>query len=119
MPLYELWQTASFGELVFAALHCTGGDVLIGTSSIVLGLLVVGEDRWPDAGYRSVFSIALTLGFSYTVFSEWLNIEVRQAWAYSELMPIIPILNMGLSPALQWILIPLLAYRMALGSRAN
>ncbi len=117
LPLYELWRTASYGELAFAAIHCTGGDILIGTSSIVAALLIVGEERWPVAGHRSVFFLTLLIGFSYTVFSEWLNIEVRQAWAYSELMPVIPVINMGLSPALQWVLIPMLAYRLALGVR--
>ncbi len=117
LPLYEFWQTASPRELAFAALHCTGGDILIGSSSIMIALLVVGENRWPARGHRRVFYLTLLIGFFYTVFSEWLNIEVRQAWAYSELMPVIPVLNMGLSPALQWVLIPALAYRLALGRR--
>src|SRR3546814_11930886 len=29
MPLYTLWETGSPSEIAFAALHCTGGDILI------------------------------------------------------------------------------------------
>ena len=29
MPLYTLWSTDTVGEIVFAAVHCTGGDILI------------------------------------------------------------------------------------------
>jgi hypothetical protein len=43
---------------------------------------------------------------AYTIFSEWLNIVVRETWAYSDLMPVIPIIDAGLSPVAQWVLIP-------------
>ena len=49
-----------------------------------------------------------------TVFSEWLNIEVRQAWAYRDAMPVIPVLGAGLSPVLQWIIVPLAGFWWAL-----
>lgn len=110
LPLYTLWNTASSEEIVFAAVHCTGGDILIGTSALLLALFVVGNDKWPIERSKRVFWLTLVLGFSYTVFSEWLNIEVRQAWAYNDAMPVIPVLNMGLSPALQWVLIPSISY---------
>ena len=46
-------------------------------------------------------------GVSYTMFSEWLNIVVRKSWAYSELVPMIPGIDAGLSPLAQWVVIPL------------
>lgn len=110
MPLYELWRTATSSEIAFAAVHCTGGDVLIASSSLLLALVLVGHPNRPTNRARSVLIVTLLLGFLYTAFSEWLNIEIRQAWAYSDLMPVIPLLNMGLSPALQWIVVPWTAY---------
>ena len=106
MPLYELWQTGTWSEIAFAVLHCTGGDVLIALSSILLALLLVGHSNWPTNSASRVLIVTILLGFSYTAFSEWLNIEIRQSWAYNDLMPVIPLLNMGLSPALQWIVVP-------------
>ena len=110
MPLYELWRTGTSAEIAFAAIHCTGGDVLIALSSLLLALLLVGHSRWPVNGASRVLILSLLIGFSYTAFSEWLNIEIRQSWAYNDLMPVIPMLNMGLSPALQWIITPWTAY---------
>jgi len=45
MPLYTLWETGTAGEIVFAAIHCTGGDVLIALSAVVAALLVLGTGR--------------------------------------------------------------------------
>ena len=44
------------------------------------------------------------------MFSEWLNTEIRGSWAYSELMPVVPVLDAGLSPLAQWIVIPIAAF---------
>lgn len=110
MPLYTLWETGSRGEIVFAAVHCTGGDILIATSALLAALLLLGSRQWPEAGYRRVVLAAVLIGLGYTMFSEWLNIEVREAWAYRDLMPVIPVVGAGLSPAAQWIVLPILAF---------
>ena len=47
----------------------------------------------------------------YTIFSEWLNIVIRKSWAYSDLMPVVPVISIGLSPLVQWIIVPGLAMR--------
>lgn len=69
-----------------------------------------GGSSWPGKNRKVAMLAAVTVGVGYTVFSEWLNIVVRQAWAYSDIMPVIPVLNVGLSPLLQWIVIPIIAY---------
>jgi hypothetical protein len=53
----------------------------------------------------------LAFGLGYTVVSEWLNIVVRRSWAYSSLMPVVSLFGfgIGLSPLLQWIVVPTLA----------
>lgn len=117
MPLYTLWETASPGEIVFAALHCTGGDILIATSALLAALFLLGSGQWPAAGYRRVGLAAIALGLAYTVFSEWLNIEVREAWGYRDLMPVIPLIGAGLSPVAQWIVLPVLALWWAAPSK--
>ena len=114
LPLYTIWQEGTVRDLAIAVLHCTAGDVLIATASIVAGLLVTGYG-WPDRldAYRRVALAAIAIGVTYTVFSEWLNIVVRRSWAYSELMPVIPLVGLGLSPALEWIVIPLAGFWFA------
>ncbi len=109
MPLYTLWENGTPREIAFAALHCTGGDVLIAASALLAALIVFGSSQWPEANYRLVGLATVLTGLGYTVFSEWLNIEVREAWAYSDLMPVIPVIGAGLSPILQWIVLPIIA----------
>ena len=110
MPLYTLWETGTPSEIVFAALHCTGGDILITTSALLAALFLLGSSQWPDVGYRRVGIATTLIGLGYTVFSEWLNIEVREAWDCRDLMPVIPVIDAGLSPIAQWIVLPIIAF---------
>ena len=115
MPFYTIWSTGTWKDIVFAALHCTGGDILIALSSLTIALLSVGNGAWPDERFWPVAALTIALGVSYTVFSEWLNVVVRSAWAYSDLMPVLPLFGfkVGLFPLLQWIVLPLLAFGCA------
>ncbi len=113
LPLYTIWETGSTSDLIFAAAHCTGGDVLIALSSLTLALFLAGEQGWPGRGYSKVAALTIVFGLSYTIFSEWLNIEIRESWAYRDLMPVIPVIDAGLSPVMQWIVIPLAGFRWA------
>lgn len=117
MPLYTLWETGSTGDIVFAALHCTGGDVLIALSALTIALVFLGTNRWPEHGYKRVALVSIVIGFSYMLFSEWLNIEIRETWAYREMMPVIPVIDAGLSPIAQWTVLPAVAFWWAQQSK--
>jgi hypothetical protein len=108
LPLYTIWQTGSLREQAFAAFHCTLGDLLIAMSSLVLALVTVGDGFWPARRAWQVAALTILFGVGYTIYSEWLNISVRAAWAYSEWMPVITIgkLQIGISPLLQWTVLP-------------
>lgn len=106
LPLYTIWKSGTVGEIAFAVVHCTGGDVLIGTASLLGALLLFGRPGWPNERYAVVASMTVGAGVTYTIFSEWLNTKVRGSWAYSELMPVLPVLDVGFSPLAQWIVIP-------------
>jgi len=108
LPLYTIWTDGNFQQQAFAVLHCTGGDLLIATSALVIALLVVGDKRWPSARFFPVLGITVASGLAYTIFSEWLNVVVRSSWPYSAAMPVVPIfgIGVGLSPILQWLVVP-------------
>ena len=113
LPLYMLWHDASAAQIIFAVLHCTAGDVLIGTAALVEALVVLGKETWPSEQHFAVLISVVVLGASYTVISEYLNTVVRGSWAYTELMPRLPWIGTGVSPLLQWTLVPTLALTLA------
>ena len=108
LPLYTLWRTGTPGEIAFALIHCTGGDVLITTMTLAAAVALARRFRWPPFGRRMVFT-AIVLGTAYTIFSEWLNVAIRGTWSYTVAMPVLPWLGTGLTPLLQWLSVPGLA----------
>ena len=114
IPLYTIWLDGSWSEIAFAVVHCTGGDLLIAMSTLLLSLFIVGGQVWPATRAGAVLILAVVLGVSYTVFSEWLNIVIRAAWAYRDIMPVVPVLDAGLTPLLQWMVVPSVAYFLAI-----
>jgi hypothetical protein len=118
LPLYTIWYEDPPGKVAFAAIHCTGGDVMITSASLLGALLLFGNRRWPEERYIAVATPAILAGVAYTIFSEWHNTEVRNSWAYSSLMPTLPGLGTGLSPLLQWFVIPIAAFWWARPHRA-
>ena len=75
---------------------------------------------WPSAIQLVLFlavGVALTVGFEYY----YTNISLR--WTYSELMPLVPPFGTGLSPLMQWIVVPLLvvwfARRQMMGAKLD
>ncbi len=108
LPLYTRWNESPPVAIAFSVVHCTLGDVLIATISLIAALILFGEKNWPLDRYWRVALMAGAMGVIYTVFSEWNNTVVTRTWAYSSLMP--TLWGIGLSPILQWLLIPALAF---------
>ena len=114
LPLYTIWYKAAWANIAYAVVHCTAGEVLIGLFALFMMLIVTRAG--PIGAWRTVHVAAgmTALSVSYTVFSEWMNTVVHANWAYSSLMPLMPVLGTGLSPLLQWVIVPSLALYVAL-----
>jgi len=91
---------------------CTLGDLVIAACALTLALLLVGAPDWPRDRFWPVAILTVAFGLAYTAFSEWRNVVARASWAYSDWMPVIPIagLSIGVSPLLQWIVVPAAAF---------
>ena len=109
VPLYTIWREGTPGQIVFAVVHCTGGDVMIAAASLVPALLIVGWRSWLEGRIAPFAAIVVAVGVGYTIFSEWWNVEVLRSWTYTDLMPRLPWLGTGLSPLLQWLVVPFAA----------
>jgi len=112
LPLYDVWER-EWQHRAFAVVHCTAGDVLIGLCALMLALIATRAGRPETWRIRRVTLVVIVISLTYTIFSEWLNTVWRESWAYSALMPVVPILGTGLSPLAQWIVIPAAALRLS------
>jgi hypothetical protein len=115
LPLYTLWSKGTLKQQAFAVVHCTLGDAMIAGLSLLLALALFASTTWPRPSTAVVYIASLASGVGYTIYSEWLNINVRGNWAYSDLMPVVPIIGTGLTPLLQWVIVPTLALWVAIG----
>ena len=115
LPLYTIWWEGTAEEIVFAALHCTAGDIVIATMSLIGAIILVGGQRWPQSRFGAVAWVAVGAGLCYTVFSEWLNTEIRGSWAYADAMPQLPVIGSGVAPLAQWLILPVLGLWRAAG----
>ncbi len=121
LPLYTIGQDGTLDEQVTAVFHCTGGDVLIATITLLAAVALVGRREWPRSPttFWRVAALTVGLGVTYTIFSEWFNIGIRASWAYSDLMPVVPPFGTGVSPLLQWIVIPIAGFLLMQRTRAR
>lgn len=115
LPFYTIWHTGTLWQQAFAVVHCVAGDLLIAATALGVALITVGHRDWPSVSFTRVAVVATAIGLGYTVFSEQLNVSARHTWAYSELMPLVSLggLSIGLSPLLQWSIIPVLSLVLA------
>lgn len=105
-PLYTVWHQNDWGYILYGLAHCTLGDLLILLSIYELVALLNRNRYWVE---RNVLfnGIIFTLGgVGYTIYSEITNVRIKGTWGYTDLMPIVPIVEIGGMPFLQWLLIP-------------
>lgn len=110
---WELLQTPLFGHLAQAP-HWQGvkfcsaaalGDAVLTVVAYWCAAALDGRD-WIRRLPRRAIAVYLLAGVVATVALEWLNTSVLDRWEYGAAMPTLPLLGTGLSPLLQWIVLP-------------
>ena len=109
LPLYTVWAAPRWESIAFAVAHCTMGDAMIGTAALLFALALSRAGHPADWPRTKVCVLSVVLALAYTVFSERINVA-RGSWSYSASMPVLPWIEVGLSPVLQWIIVPYLAW---------
>jgi hypothetical protein len=104
LPLYTIPSAPGIAQIAYAVAHCTAGDVAIGVASFLIAAIALRDVNWPASHPWRGGAIAILAGISYTAYSEWYNVYQAGYWAYASSMPLV--FGIGLSPLLQWILLP-------------
>jgi hypothetical protein len=112
-PFYADTYTAPWRTVMVDRLHCAGGDGMILLVTFWTVAWRWGRSWMCQAHWAPLLAF-LTLGVAYTVASEYVNVFVRQRWAYSPWMP--RVAGIGLVPLLQWVVVPALSVRLARGA---
>lgn len=105
-PTYTDMATMNHWDGIKLCTSATFGDVGFALVAFAVVSLTSRSRAWinfPEIWQTLLFmsvGILLTIGFEYY----YTNISLR--WTYSDLMPLVPPFGTGLSPLLQWIVIP-------------
>ena len=105
-PLFDPMAVLSHWQATLVCLKATFGDVGIALASFAAGALVDKAWSWFVGPSQRAFVAYLATGVLITIAFEWYAVYWAGRWSYSEMMPIIPLLRVGLSPVLQWFALP-------------
>ena len=96
VPTYAGMAEMAHWQGIKLCTSTTIGDVGFALTAFWTASLVARTRHW--IGRQGALPVLVFLEFYYT--------QVTQRWTYSDLMPLVPPLGTGLSPLLQWIVIP-------------
>lgn len=108
-PLYTVWHEGDWGYILYGLAHCTLGDLLIMLTCYWIVAMLNRNRHWYRTNIMVNGFLFTLLGLGYTIYSEMLNVNIKGTWDYTELMPVIPVIEIGGMPFMQWVLIPPLA----------
>ena len=106
VPTYAGMAEMDHWEATKLCTSATFGDVGFALTAFWTTSLAARTRRWiwrPSAWQAGLFVL---IGVSLTIGFEYYYGQVSLRWTYSELMPIVPPLGTGLSPLMQWLIIP-------------
>lgn len=105
---WEMAQMRAFAEMasrpwwqtLWPCTRASLGDVLATLVVCGVGALAAGQPRWATTGRWNVYTTAALLGGAWAVAFEWFS-RVTGRWTYTDRMPVVPLLGVGLWPLLQ------------------
>lgn len=104
-------------KLIYYRVHCTIGDIMILSFCIFIWGILKRKNNWIKKPSKIDYLGVTVLGLCYTIFSEVRNVFIVKSWAYSSSMPLIPFVNIGLIPIIQWITLPTIIIYLSIGSK--
>ena len=112
VPFFEGMAVATHWDAVKVCTRATLGDAAIMLIAYVSVAVATLDRWWFRAPSRLQMLGFIAVGVIITVVIEHFATQSKDrawGWRYADIMPTIPILGVGLTPLLQWILLPPLA----------
>lgn len=92
--------------IVWYRIHCSLGDTIILLAGYAVISLYHKGLNWIYHPKGRDYLILVLFGFFYTFFSEYINVYIKHNWSYSQHMPLVPLIHIGVIPLVQWIILP-------------
>ena len=119
--LFTGMSDAPYVEAVNGCVQATLGDAVIMLLAYWSVAVVAGSRRWILGSTGPKLALFIAIGVSITGVIEWLATSGRwvRSWSYSSSMPVVPAVDIGLAPLLQWVIVPLLVVRFVRRQLSN
>ncbi len=111
MPLYEQ-PIYKMGHIAFCTLGALADMIMVLLLYVCFGFLYKKAFWVWQSNWVKILVVMLT-GAAGAVLSEKRHLLIG-SWAYNQSMPIVPFVNVGLSPVLQFFLLPVISYFLSL-----
>jgi len=106
VPTYAGVDTMPHWQGVKMCTAATLGDVGFTLAAFWVTSLAAHSRYWFVRAHRRHIALYLAIGIALTVAFEYHYVNISKRWVYSELMPIVPLFDIGLGPLLQWLIVP-------------
>lgn len=120
-PLFRNMQDATHMDGIRICLQATLGDMIIVLIAFWAAAGLTGTRQWLAQPNRRAILAWLSTGLAFTVVLEYYSTEIAGRWIYGTSMPRLPVIGTGITPVLQWIVIPLIVlwymHRLSFGKR--
>lgn len=109
MPWYStqgMGQLNNFSEFLRIHWWVSIKDALIVMALYALAAIALRNWYWGRHFTGRRLGILLPLAFVWAAALEYYHVHIAYSWSYMSTMPLIPLLNVGLWPILQMLIIP-------------
>lgn len=106
VPFFAGMPSSQHWVAIRICARATAGDAVIAVVIFWAVAAIARSRSWILAPTRGQVSGFVGTGLLVTIVVEWLSTQVLGRWAYGSVMPVVPVLRIGVLPILQWIVIP-------------
>lgn len=106
IQLYRSLETLSYREAVTFVTVASVGDAALAVIAFWAVAAATRSRIWILEPTPKRIAGFVGVGLGITIAWEWLATRVLDWWQYADTMPILPLLGTGVSPVLQWVLLP-------------